>query len=101
MSTEQTPTPRTDAKAEHEDLTGMAAEHEIVPANFARQLERENAELRKDKERLLEELGNIARANPYEWRDFGDTTERLRQFYLWSQSRARAAMQEQSPPASC
>ena len=96
-------TPRTDACQDRtwKMLDASNGTKDYVAADFARQLERENAELRKDKERLLEELGNIARANPYEWRDFGDTTERLRQFYLWSQSRARAAMQEQEPPASC
>ena len=41
-----TPTPRTDEEAEYWLDPAMSGEHQIVPADFARQLERENQTFR-------------------------------------------------------
>ena len=45
-------TPRTDAKASHCNEFNIYDGDAVVPAYFARQLERENATLRADKERM-------------------------------------------------
>ena len=67
-------TPETDAQGYGD------GRHPYVPTDFARRLERQRDE-------LLEELGNIARANPKKW------DEEVRdQFQQWVQNRARAAI---------
>lgn len=58
-------TPRTDAAVREVDVAfvghwGLASEpQEFVPPEFARELERENAELRENKKRLLDAIDAV------------------------------------------
>lgn len=77
-------TPRTDAVADYWLEPGMSAEHEIVPAQIARELERELAALNERFEQLANaatrvewKFGRNDDGSPKDWTEWNDLRESL------------------------